>query len=431
MALLNGMFGQDQYGGLLADLQRMFQQPQQAQAAFNTPQALPTEPAFDMGISTYGGMRTPVFGQPPAQPEISAQSRMPQQAVQQQQPMQAPQAPTWSDRLDAYGDGAQAGAERMGSVGALLGGIGGFLTGDGGNVTVKALKAQGVSEDIARAAQKNPAIMAALASKLFGKGSETDLIANYKFAVGQGYKGSVMDYIAQQRSGAGEHGLQPIHGVDKDGNPAIIQLGKSGAAVQAKMPEGFRIARDPIKVDAGTEWILLDPQTRQPVGRQPKDIAGVQEQEAQGKARATLAAGMVGAKDTIKKIDTFLTNTDGIAQMVGSFDQYRPNWTMGDKGREALTQFNQLKGKAFLEAYAALKGGGAITEMEGTKAGQALERMDRSLSEKEFMAAVKDFRDAVDIGMKKLQLNAGVKPGGQSDTAPTIKKYNPATGRIE
>jgi hypothetical protein len=419
MSLLSGMYDQGQYGGLLADLQRLFQQPQQAQQAFNTPQSLPTEPAFDMGISNYGGMKTPVFGQPPAQPEMSSQNR-PQQATPAPQPQQRPV--TWGDRIDAYGDGAQAGAERMGSVGALLGGISGFVTGDGGNVTVKALKSMGISEDLARAAQKNPSIMAALASKHFGKGSETDLITNYKFAVSQGYKGSVMDYIAQQRSGAGEHGLQPIWGTI-NGKPAAAQLGKSGVAVQSQMPEGFEIARDPIKLDAGTEWILLDPQTRQPVGKQPKDIAGVQTQEAQGKARATIDAGMLGVKDTVKKIDSFLTNTDGIAQMVGPFDQYRPNATMGDKGREALTQFNQLKGKAFLEAYAALKGGGAITDMEGTKAGQALERMDRSLSEKEFVAAVKDFRDAVKVGMEKMQLNAGINPNQRSK--PSAPKDDP------
>jgi hypothetical protein len=169
MALLSGMFDQNQYGGILADLQRMFQQPQQVQQAFNTPQSLPTEPAFDMGISNYGGMQTPVFGRPPAPQEVSSQSRMPQQAMPQpMQPPQPQQPVTFGDRMNAYGDGAQAGADRMGAVGALIGGVSGFLTGDGGNVTLKALKARGVDENLARAAMKHPQIMSAVLQQVMG-----------------------------------------------------------------------------------------------------------------------------------------------------------------------------------------------------------------------------------------------------------------------
>jgi len=55
----------------------------------------------------------------------------------------------------------------------------------------------------------------------------------------------------------------------------------------------------------------------------------------------------------------------------------------------------QLQGKAFLEAFETLKGGGQITEVEGNKATQAINRMNTSTSEKDFRKAAQDFLDVV------------------------------------
>lgn len=75
------------------------------------------------------------------------------------------------------------------------------------------------------------------------------------------------------------------------------------------------------------------------------------------------------------------------------------------------TNFNkrleQLKGGAFLQAFETLKGGGQITEAEGKKATAAITRMDTAQSEAEFVAAAREFRDAVETGMKKLSARAG------------------------
>lgn len=178
MALFDGLFDPQQYAGLLGDMQRMFQQPQQAQAAFNTPQSLPSEPAFDMNYYRQGDVQVPIFGQPQAM-EASSQQRMQQPMPQapQAMPQQAPQAQPlgFSDRLAAAQDGAQTGAGTMGTVGALLGGIGGFISGDGGNVTVKALMARGLDRDTARAATKSPQMMAAILPQLFGTRSGVNI----------------------------------------------------------------------------------------------------------------------------------------------------------------------------------------------------------------------------------------------------------------
>lgn len=84
------------------------------------------------------------------------------------------------------------------------------------------------------------------------------------------------------------------------------------------------------------------------------------------------------------------------------------------------TNFNkrleQLKGGAFLQAFETLKGGGQITEVEGKKATAAITRMDTAQSEEEFVAAAREFRDAVESGMQKLAPRAGkqMQPAGTS-----------------
>jgi hypothetical protein len=54
-------------------------------------------------------------------------------------------------------------------------------------------------------------------------------------------------------------------------------------------------------------------------------------------------------------------------------------------------RLKQIQGDAFLKAFESLKGGGAITEMEGQKATQALNRMNETVNEEEFDTAAKDF----------------------------------------
>jgi hypothetical protein len=61
----------------------------------------------------------------------------------------------------------------------------------------------------------------------------------------------------------------------------------------------------------------------------------------------------------------------------------------------------QVQGGAFLEAYERLKGTGQITEIEGKKATQAITRMQRSVSESEFMQAATEFRSALQTALDR------------------------------
>lgn len=222
---------------------------------------------------------------------------------------------------------------------------------------------------------------------------------------------------ASDKTSGVDYGLNPQYGVDDAGNPVLIQMGKDGKAIRTAMPEGVTLSKEPIKLDAGTHFVLLDPITRQPVGQIPKDNRGAARETALGKAEGETIAGLpqdiLTAEQTVTEIDALMKH-GGLESIVGPLDQYRQSWMLGNEGRDALARFNQLKGRAFLQAYATLKGGGQITEIEGIKAEQAMARMDRAQGEAEFREALKDFRDAVEAGMRKLRQQAGAAMPGET-----------------
>ncbi|MBY2993784.1 lytic murein transglycosylase [Rhizobium leguminosarum] len=211
---------------------------------------------------------------------------------------------------------------------------------------------------------------------------------------------------------------------DKDGNLRYRQLGDKGGGKDLDFGPGSTAAPTTRTVDTGTELITLGP-GGQEVKRTTKEnyeaaketAQGSTEGKAAGDAVSSLPADLMQADQTIKNIDELLTSK-GLDSIVGSVDQFRPSWTMGADGRDALTRLKQLQGGAFLQAYGLLKGGGQITEVEGGKAQDAMARMDRSLDEPHFRAALKDFRDAVEQGVAKMKERAKVAaPSAPADPA--------------
>jgi hypothetical protein len=68
---------------------------------------------------------------------------------------------------------------------------------------------------------------------------------------------------------------------------------------------------------------------------------------------------------------------------------------------------NQVEGTAFLSAFEALKGGGAISEKEGEKATAARLRMTLAQNEQEYIKAAREFQDIVRTGVQNAQRKAG------------------------
>jgi hypothetical protein len=73
-----------------------------------------------------------------------------------------------------------------------------------------------------------------------------------------------------------------------------------------------------------------------------------------------------------------------------------------------------LNGQAFLQAFESLKGAGQITEIEGTKATQAIGRLDSAQSAEDYQQALTELRDL-------LMLGASTEPGG------AVARANPAS----
>lgn len=242
--------------------------------------------------------------------------------------------------------------------------------------------------------------------------------------------------------GRGEFGLSPVWGTDADGNPSLIQLGRDGKPIQPEMPDGFQIARDPIRIDAGTQTILLDPQTRQVIGAIPNDVAGAAQAGAVGRAEGerigAAPSALVNADIMLSSIDAVL-NDEKLGSVTG-WGSYIP-FDIPGFNAETRSRIEQIQGQTFLSAYNQLRGGGQITEVEGKKAEQAQARLKTAQTEAEFRNALIELREIVLAARNRAAQRI---PGGLPETpqqqaqqpkapaaAPRVLRYNPETGELE
>lgn len=94
----------------------------------------------------------------------------------------------------------------------------------------------------------------------------------------------------------------------------------------------------------------------------------------------------------------------------------------GSPAADFQSRFEEIKGGAFLEAFESLKGAGAISEKEGEKGTTAITRMSLAQSEKEFMAAARDFQDVVRTGVKNAK-NRAAQAGAAPNVDALVDKY--------
>ena len=94
-----------------------------------------------------------------------------------------------------------------------------------------------------------------------------------------------------------------------------------------------------------------------------------------------------------------------------------------------MSRFDQIKDSSFLEAFESLKGGGAITEKEGQKGTDAINRMSTSTDEKEFIRAALDLQDVIRKGVAEAQRKAS-RAGGGAAPAPAVPTA-PAAGGVK
>lgn len=128
--------------------------------------------------------------------------------------------------------------------------------------------------------------------------------------------------------------------------------------------------------------------------------------ETQVKAQANLPNAIQEGTNTVKLVDDLLSSK-GFKQAVGGSRMFGLQNIPGTSAKDFDVRLDQLKGKQFLQAYESLKGAGAITDIEGTKAGNAISRMDASQSEEEFQKAAREFQDVIRAGVERAKAKAG------------------------
>jgi hypothetical protein len=141
------------------------------------------------------------------------------------------------------------------------------------------------------------------------------------------------------------------------------------------------------------------------------------------------------AEETIRTIDQLIGKRDtvtgkllegekphpGFASAVGATFLPGARFVPGTNAASFMSRHDQVKGKSFLEAFESLKGGGAITQVEGEKATDAINRMSIATSEEEYIRAAMDLQDVIRIGVANAQARAaraeGRAPGASAPAA--------------
>jgi hypothetical protein len=89
--------------------------------------------------------------------------------------------------------------------------------------------------------------------------------------------------------------------------------------------------------------------------------------------------------------------------------------------------YQSIKGQAFLDAFTRLKGGGQITEIEGQKATDALLKLNKAQTEKDFIKYAREFQENLQRGMELAKNKAGVSKEYRSPVGNPTLRWNPQT----
>lgn len=257
-----------------------------------------------------------------------------------------------------------------------------------------ALKAKGVEPRTAELIARQPQLLAAVLPGLTKDKSQVvneqlidsksgRVIADYRDA---GKKGAQVTQIGESEDGVKIYGQwdpasNAYRRINADGSLGPVMGADGGGSSAAPAPA----ATPPAPTVGGV-----------PPGVNPKEFRKAQA-EAQGKSRGAaieaLPEVLRSSDKLVRDIDA-LTNHESLNKIIGPVDGRTPDWL--PPSRDAVARLAEIQGQTFLQAYNALRGGGAITEKEGEKASAALARLnDRTISEPAFRAALKELRDEV------------------------------------
>lgn len=200
---------------------------------------------------------------------------------------------------------------------------------------------------------------------------------------------------------------------EETGEVRPLLRGDRGTIRAGELPKGFKPVLPSVMVNQGTEESLVDKVTGKVRATFDKRLAEAESLKAQGKVLGDMYAASKDAVQTgehiSKQIDALIKDPQREAGTGwSSFFNVIPT----SEGKSYQLKVDQLGGQAFLQAFNSLKGGGAITETEGNKATAAIARLNTTLSEKDFIEALTDFKNVVEeITERRRKENQGAIPG--------------------
>ena len=147
-------------------------------------------------------------------------------------------------------------------------------------------------------------------------------------------------------------------------------------------------------------------------------VSGKNYGDAESTANIELPKVISQAENNIRLIEE-LKSHPGFKTAVGKSSIFQLQKVPGTSAYDFMNRLDQIKGASFLQAFESMKGGGAISEVEGIKATQALNRMNNATSEDEFIAAADDLKGVMQSGVQRMQQKAGPSKQNQP-AAPSI-----------
>lgn len=138
------------------------------------------------------------------------------------------------------------------------------------------------------------------------------------------------------------------------------------------------------------------------------------------------------AENGIRLIDEMIGSADGKVKPHPGFNSYVGATLMpgarfieGTPAADFQSRENQVKGQSFLEAFEQLKGGGQITEIEGRKATEAINRMNKSQSEREYTAAAREVQNILRKGVENARKRAAYNgPDRRAPSSPQTLRFD-------
>lgn len=241
----------------------------------------------------------------------------------------------------------------------------------------------------------------------------TDPIREFQFAKRNGFTGTFDDW---KKQGQNNNASQNITwGRDAAGNWVPMQATRSGELVASRMPPNVQPVPVPEMAEA--------------------KAAATERGQGLGKAQVDLPAVEMNADLINKTLDQVQQAIDDAPRMVGALTSRLPNVTA--EANRAQSIIDQTSGKVFLQAYAGLRGAGAITEAEGAKAEASLSRLrTTAVGTRAYKEAINDVRREiaalVEVARKKAragrQSSASSAPAaGAPQSRP--RAVNPSTGQ--